>query len=352
MNRIVWMALLGAWPGIAAAQSSVTLYGQIGGGVRWTNGMQGGSAVGFNTNLISGNDFGIRGREDLGGGIKALFVLDGAFSSGTGALKTSGTLFSQAAYVGVTGGFGRVTFGRQFNAATDFGIVVDPLGGRGQSLAVEPGVLWSGNPFTLDSRFNNTIKAIGELGGLRVAASYSPGGVAGNTRAGTNYSAAAMYQYQTVLGGASYAKTYSADATQYAQTWMAGGTWQIGAGRLYASYSALDVAGANAGRPHRRDKIPSAGVVYQATPFLQLTAGMYADIGSNLGNQRGADGHKLTTYAVVEYFLSKRTEIYAEFDRNGVSGAYRTDPANIAAIGLRPSGSGVTGASIGLMTKF
>ncbi|OXI19095.1 porin [Burkholderia sp. AU15512] len=352
MRTFAWVALLGALPGIGMAQSSVTLYGQIGGGIRWTNGMQGGSAVGYNNNLIAGNDFGIRGREDLGGGFKALFVLDGSFSSGTGALKTSGTLFSQAAYVGVTGGFGRLTFGRQFNAATDFGIVVDPAGGRGQSLAIEPGVLWSGNPFTLDSRFNNTVKYIGELGGLRVAASYSPGGVAGNTRAGTNFSAAAMYQYQTVLGGASYAKTYSADATQYAQTWMAGGTWQIGAGRLYASYSALDVSSANANRPHRRDKIPALGVVYQATPFLQFTAGMYDDIGSNLGNRRDADGHKLTTYAVVEYFLSKRTEIYAEFDRNGFSGAYRTDPTNIAAIGLRSGGSGMTGASIGLMTKF
>lgn len=352
MRKFAWMALLGALPGISVAQSSVTLYGQIGGGIRWTNGMQGGSAVGFNNNMISGNDFGIRGKEDLGGGFKALFVLDGAFSSGTGAVKTAGTLFSQAAYVGVTGGFGRLTFGRQFNAATDFGIVVDPAGGRGQSLAIEPGVLWVGNPFTLDSRFNNTIKYIGELGGLRLAASYSPGGVAGNTRAGTNFSAAAMYQYQTVLGGASYAKTYSADASQSAQTWMAGGTWQIGAGRLYASYSALDISSANPSRPHRRDRIPSVGAVYQATPFLQFTAGVYDDIGRNLGNRRDADGHKLTTYAVVEYFLSKRTEIYAEFDRNGFSGAYRTDPTNIAAIGLRPGGSGTTGVSIGLMTKF
>ncbi|MDI9654010.1 porin, partial [Burkholderia cenocepacia] len=57
-------------------QSSVTLFGRIGGGVRWVNGLPPGSQVGFNNNIIAGNEFGIRGREDLGNGLKALFVPD------------------------------------------------------------------------------------------------------------------------------------------------------------------------------------------------------------------------------------------------------------------------------------
>ncbi|WP_241301333.1 porin [Burkholderia stabilis] len=352
MRITLWIAALGVLPGVVCAQSGVTLYGQIGGGVRWTNGVQGGSSVGYNNNVISGNDFAIRGKEDLGGGFTALFVLDSAFSSGSGTLKTAGTLFSQAAYVGLAGDFGRLTFGRQFSAAVDFGIQIDPEGGRAQTLALEPGVVWSANYFQLDSRFNNTIKYLGTFGGLRVAASYSPGGIAGNSRAGTNYSAAAMYTYQAVSGGGAYSKTYSPDGTQSAQTWMVGGTGQIGAARIYAGYAALDVASATTARPHRRDRIPFTGITYLATPFLQFTAAVYDDSGSNLGYVRGADGHKVTSFAVVEYFLSKRTEIYAEVDRNGFSGAYKTDPANIAAIGLRPGGSGVTGASIGLMTRF
>ncbi|WP_241332718.1 porin, partial [Burkholderia cenocepacia] len=156
MRKVMVAALIGALSGAAHAQSSVTLFGRIGGGVRWVNGLSGGSQVGFNNNIIAGNGFGLRGKEDLGGGLKALFVLDGAFNSGTGAVKTAGTLFSQAAYIGLSGDFGRVTLGRQFNAAEDLGIALDPLGGRGQSLAVEPGVLFDGNFFTLDSRFNNT----------------------------------------------------------------------------------------------------------------------------------------------------------------------------------------------------
>ncbi|MBN3791767.1 porin [Burkholderia sp. Ac-20353] len=352
MKKVVVAALIGALTGAAHAQSSVTLFGRIGGGVRWVNGMVGGSQVGFNNNIISGNEFGIRGNEDLGGGMKALFVLDGAFNSGTGALKTAGTLFSQAAYVGVSGAFGRITLGRQFNAAEDLGIALDPLGGRGQSLAVEPGVLFDGNFFTLDSRFNNTIKYVGQAGGLRYGASYSPGGVAGNTRAGTNFSAAAMYAFLNVLGGASYAKTYSADGTQSAQTIQAGGTLQLGRARFYLSYASLVVDARKGGAPTRRDDIPSFGVVVQATPFVQVTAAGFYDKARDLGNVTGADGHKLTTYAAVQYFLSKRTELYVEVDRNGVTGAYMRDPATLAALGIRPGASATTGVSLGLMTRF
>ncbi|UEP25812.1 porin [Burkholderia ambifaria] len=352
MRKVAVAVLLGALAGAAQAQSSVTLFGRIGGGVRWVNGLTGGSQVGFNNNMLSGNDFGLHGKEDLGGGLTALFVLDGAFNSGTGALKTAGTLFSQAAYVGLSGNFGRVTFGRQFNAAEDLGIALDPLGGRGQSLAVEPGVQFDGNFFTLDSRFNNTVKYLGQAGGLRFGASYSPGGVAGNTRAGTNFSAAAMYSFLNVLGGVSYAKTYSPDGTQSAQTIQGGGTLQLGRARFYASYAALAVKAAKAGAPTRRDDIPSLGVVVQATPFVQLTAAGFYDIARNLGNVSGAGGHKLTTYAAAEYFLSKRTELYVEVDRNGVTGAYMRDPATLAALGLRRGASATTGVSVGLMTRF
>ncbi|WP_323123533.1 porin [Burkholderia alba] len=352
MRKVTAAAMIGALAGAAHAQSSVTLFGQTGGGVRWVNGLTGGSQVGFNNNIIAGNDFGIRGKEDLGGGLKALFVLSGAFYSGTGAAKTAGTLFSQAAYVGLTGDFGRITFGRQFNAAEDLGIALDPLGGRGQSLSVEPGVLYDGNPFTLDSRFNNTIKYLGQVGGLRFGANYSPGGVAGSSHAGTNYSVAAMYTFADLMGGVSYAKTYSPDGSQSAQTIQTGGTLQLGRARFYLSYASLNVTANKAGAPSRRDDIPSFGVVVQPVSSVQLSAAAFYDRARNLGNVRDADGHKLTIYAIAEYFLSKRTEVYVEVDRNGMTGAYMRDPATIAALNLRRGASATTGVSIGLMTKF
>jgi outer membrane protein OmpU len=347
------LLIAGVLPVASHAQSSVTLYGAIGGGVRWTNGLKGGSAVGFNNNIIAPNEFGFFGKEDLGGNVRVIFRLEGAFNSGTGALKTSGTIFSQAAFVGlVSDDYGRLTLGRQLNANEDFAIQIDPILGSGQSLAIEPGVVFDANYFTLDSRFNNTIKYMGAAGGLRFGASYSPGGVAGNTRAGTNFSGAVMYQWGIALAGFSYQKTWNAAATQWAQTFQTGGSLQLGPARLYLSYADLGVSAVSDTAPKRRDHIPGGGIVWLPTLSLQFTAAFYDDIASHLGNAPSASGHKVTTYAVAQYFLSKQTEVYAEVDYNGFSGAYRFDPSNIAALGIASGTRSTTGVSVGLMTRF
>ncbi|MPV55952.1 porin [Burkholderia sp. HI2761] len=351
MKKALSAILLAVLPGLAQAQSSVTLFGTLGGGIRWVNGVKGGGQAGFDDNSVAGNLYGLKGREDLGGGIKAIFALAGQFSIGTGTLQPAAALFGQTAYVGVSGPFGRVTLGRQFNASGDLGVLLDPAGGLGP-FATEPGVLFLGNYFTVDPRFNNTIKYLGEAGGLRFSASYSPGGVAGNQRAGTNFSAAGLYQYQGATVGVSYGKTYSPDGTQAAQTIMAGGMLQLGPVRVQVANASFDVTAKHAGGATRRDNLSLVGLIWQMTPSLQLTGALYDDIGRNLGNVPGANGHKITSYLIAEYFLSKRTEIYAEVDRNGFTGAYKRDPVNLAGLNLRPGASATTGVSVGLMTRF
>lgn len=344
---------LAAMAGGAHAQSSVTLFGTIGGGLRWTTGAKGGEQLAFDNNTISFNSFGLNGVEDLGQGLKAIFTLQSGFVTGTGGLvQSSGQLFSQGAFVGLAGEFGRITLGRQLSAGEYVGVVLDPSYARGSSLSTVPEVVWGGNFFTLDSRFNNTVKYSGKAGALSFQASYSLGGVAGNTRAGSNLSVGTTYRYQTLLAGAAYQKTWNASASQWAQSVLGGVAWQLGPARLFLNYSMLSVTAASSVEPERRDKIPAGGIIYQVTPFLQLTAATYYDMASNLGNVQGADGRKLTSYAIAEYFLSKRTELYMEFDQNGFSGAYKSDPTNVAVFNLRPDGRAVTGVSIGMVTQF
>ncbi|KDB07363.1 hypothetical protein LIG30_3272 [Burkholderia sp. lig30] len=351
--KIVLTTVAAMMAGGAQAQSSVTLFGSVGGGVRWVDGLKGGHQVAFDSNIISGNSFGLKGTEDLGQGLKAIFTLQSGFVTGTGGLASaSGPLFSKAAYVGLATDAWRVTLGRQLSAAEDVGVALDPDAAQGSSMAIVPGVVWAGNFFTLDSRFNNMVKVVGKAGGLTLRGSYSVGGVAGNTRAGSTLAFGSTYQYQTLLVGAAYQKTYNATASQWAQTAIGGAAWQLGPARMYLSYSALWVTAATSGGLERRDDIPAVGLVYRATPFLQLSTATYYDIGKNLKYKRGSDGRKLTTYAMVEYFLSKRTELYLEYDRNGFSGAYKTDPANVSALNLRPDGRAVTGVSIGMITQF
>ncbi|KVW77456.1 porin [Burkholderia cepacia] len=346
MKKALAVAILSIFSGAANAQSSVTMMGYVGGGVRWVNGVKGGTNVSFDNNIIAGSKVGIRGSEDLGGNTRAIFELQSAFSSGTGALLLT------ESYMGLAGSFGQITLGRQLSAFEDMAIVLDPSYARGISLAIVPAAVYGANIFTLDTRYNNSVKYRNKVGGLTLSGSYSFGGVAGNTRAGSSYSTAALYQYQTLLAGVGYQKTYNADATQSAAVLEAGGAWQLGPARLYLSYSDFSVSGASVRTSRRHDKIPAGGIVYQMTPQFQITAAVYADMARNLSNVSGANGHKITTYAIAEYFLSKRTELYAEFDYNGFTGAYKTDPVNIVALNMRSGASSMTGVSVGIMTRF
>ncbi len=115
----------------AHAQSSVTLYGLIDAGVAYTNNVEKGGTRGplfqATSGEINGSRFGLRGSEDLGGGLRAIFVLENGFSVTNGKLAQDNRLFGRQAYVGLSSNqFGTVTLGRQYDALVDF---VAPLSG-------------------------------------------------------------------------------------------------------------------------------------------------------------------------------------------------------------------------------
>ncbi|WP_083566865.1 porin [Pandoraea thiooxydans] len=104
---------LGA-PLAAQAQSSVTLYGLIDAGIDYTTNVAGNSQTSLDTGILSPNLFGMRGSEDLGGGLHAKFVLEGQFNAGNGALI--GNEFGRQAYIGLTDAkWGSVTLGNQYD---------------------------------------------------------------------------------------------------------------------------------------------------------------------------------------------------------------------------------------------
>ncbi|CAN7789256.1 porin [Caballeronia sp. LjRoot34] len=350
MKKLLWIMAFAGIPMVASAQSSVTLYGVVGDGIKWVNNTKGGSTV-KSTATRTPDRFGIVGAEDLGGGVTAIFRLENGFNVSNGAM-TGNLLFYRAAYAGLDSKYGRLTLGRQFTALEDLSISLDPDGVAGADASTTPEALTVGNVFTGDTRFNNVIKYIYAFNGAKLDASYSPGGVAGNQRAGSNYAIQLSAQRGPLLGGIGYQRTYNADATQMAQNFQAGATLQLGQARLYLNYLELLISGSKKLPAERRDSIPQGGVVYQITPSLSLTAAFYYDIARNLGNINGAGGHKTTAYLIGDYFISKRTEVYVEVDRNSFSGAYKADPENVAAFNLNPGSQATLAASVGLVTHF
>ena len=79
----------------ASAQSSVTLYGLIDSGITYTNNVGGSGRVALASGNISGSRFGLRGTEDLGGGLKAVFVIENGFNVNNGTLGQGGRMFGQ-----------------------------------------------------------------------------------------------------------------------------------------------------------------------------------------------------------------------------------------------------------------
>ena len=113
-KSLIALAVLAA-SGAAMAQSSVTLYGVVDAGVTYINGKDNWSGVTSGNNLTS--RLGFRGTEDLGGGLKANFVLEGGFNLDAGDGNSSGAAgtgfeFKRQSTVGLAGNFGEVRLGR------------------------------------------------------------------------------------------------------------------------------------------------------------------------------------------------------------------------------------------------
>ncbi|REG49574.1 putative porin [Paraburkholderia sp. BL6669N2] len=145
----------------AQAQTSVTLYGLIDAGLMYTNNVSKGGSQGALIQATSGNingsRFGLRGAEDLGGGLKAIFVLENGFNVQNGRLGQDGRMFGRQAYVGLgSTQFGTVTLGRQYDSLVDF---VAPLSGTAGTF----GDTGFAHPFDNDNlnhsvRMNNAVK--------------------------------------------------------------------------------------------------------------------------------------------------------------------------------------------------
>src|SRR5437762_2042426 len=177
--------LLAASPLLASAQSSVTLYGVIDTGVEYVSnvGANGHGLVRMpNLTATVPSRWGIRGSEDLGGGLKSIFVLESGFSPDSGSSNQGGRLFGRQALVGLTNQYGQLSFGRQYTMLFWATLDSDILG---------PNVYGSGSldSYLPNTRADNAVSYKGTFGGFTVGATYSFGRDtvnAGPSPAGTN----------------------------------------------------------------------------------------------------------------------------------------------------------------------
>jgi predicted porin len=102
------------------AQSTVTLYGVIDEGINYTNNTGGHNNFEMESGYAYGSRWGLKGAEDLGGGLKSIFTLENGFDLNTGRANQGGRMFGRQALVGISSNYGTVTMGRQYDSMVDY----------------------------------------------------------------------------------------------------------------------------------------------------------------------------------------------------------------------------------------
>lgn len=369
-KSLLAVAVAAALPTFAQAQSSVTLYGIIDASVEYSNSdanslsSTGGlvtspeSLIRVNSGLQSGSRFGVRGVESLGGGLRAIFTLEHGFGIDTG--NTAGGLFNNGngqfwnrqAFVGLEGGWGSLTAGRQYTplfwalfpadfAAYGFYNNWAGLTGTGFSPVTPQGAVRIDNSLAYKSP---------TIGGLTVYAMYGFGEQVTNSITGNS---------ANTQGGKS------------GDMWGLAAGWQMGGLYLSAGYHSFDTGLAPAlvnNSPVGVKSVMAASATYSFASFGLSAAYAKHDYNNNgevkfimgsafvnLGPGRlivdalmmdpsftGLRNDSAIQWGVAYSMpLSKRTNAYVAFGLNDISGLQATtattliDGAMRASVGVR-----------------
>jgi len=356
----------------AFAQSSVTLYGLADVAVRFATNQSSSSGPAnrlyMTDGATTGSRWGLKGAEDLGGGSSAIFLLESGYSLTNGASGQQGQLFGRQAYVGLSNSsYGTVKFGRQYGTAFNFLVNFDPV------------TIGNVNPddwesFLLGIRYDNTVEYSNNFGPVYVEMQRSFGDQAGGVSEGSTTALDAIYSNgglkvgflgqqskdakgNTLLGaslGGAYTFGNALFDTYYIQAHRdAGFTVSANNSGLPLANTSLisnvnTAAGSGTQTAARTDHLLLVGGTYLATPFIKLTLGALYDWTTNVAP--GKNGETGSVYAMADYLLSKRTDVYLETDYSHLSGAAVTDPNS--PIGTFAGKSSSVGLMAGLRTRF
>ncbi|MRX07414.1 porin [Pseudoduganella sp. FT25W] len=320
--------------GSAQAQSNVQVYGLLDVGMETaTNQTPTGGSM---TRVISGgmntSRWGLRGSEDLGGGLKAVFNLEGGILMDTGA--QDGALFKRQANVGLEGAFGRVVVGRSFTTVYDTVIGFDPMGFAPFYSWATSGPATGPSKYGFTTQYDNIIKYAGTFGDWRIGANYA----AGEQTTGAQDSAKTGFSTVYKIGGANLMATWErnngntlpATGNRDKNTvWHVGGSYETGPVKLWAVLRDYKLVAGKALTTDVDATTTWAGIAYKTGGATTLTGAVYHVNVKNVA--AGKDSDPTMYVARYRYALSKRTDLhvtaaYAKAKNGQLTGLSRDDP--------------------------
>ncbi len=355
-RSLIGAAVLAATAGAAQAQN-VTLFGRLDVGLQFTNKVNaaGDSLSEVKNGGILPSIWGMRGSEDLGSGLKAVFNLESDFSGDTGGSRGLGSIsgaFGRQANVGLSGGFGTVLLGRQYSPAILAELGTDPRGYKESysmllpyALTQAPAGNATGPNNGLGIFTSNLVSYSNAFGPVNLGVAYGFGEVAGDNSAGRTVSLGVSYNgpvvvsfsYQTIRGlGAT-----SGDETKRVGV---GAAVPLGDFTIKGLFARADYD-FGSGAPTAKTDSFGVGADWRWSPANSATVALYQ--GKNKGV---ADG---TTRSIVlsnDHSLSKRTVLYGQFvhvDRDINAG-----PETSIAAGGTPAGQKASIIGVGIKHDF
>ncbi|WP_323122912.1 porin [Burkholderia alba] len=386
MNRsalpLVALALAGSASGVRA-QSSVTLYGLLDTSVMYVTkaDASGGNLVSAGSGNLLGNRWGLKGSEDLGGGLKAIVQIEGGFNPNTGRLGQGGRLFGRQSFVGLSSPrFGTLTLGRQYDVLTDATWSIGGVGYFGNAFST-PGDV---DNYNATSRTDKTVKYVSpSFNGLTLSGMYALGGVAGSTGSGQTWGAAAAYKNGGLsVGGGYLFMTNTNPAATLRTGWSGTSDGTFGGSAInggYASAKSISIARAtvnydagamiygayysnarytpdaySAFRSTQRYDTGGALLGYRPSPVVLLGLS-YAY--TKASGDTSASYHQVALGS--DYFLSKRTDLYlvgawqrANGTQRTANGGLQAARASIGSFGFAGGGTNQLLVSAGMRHRF
>jgi predicted porin len=322
---------------LAHAQTQVTVYGvldeyiQVGKGAGTTTKVESGGQ--------SGSRLGFKGQEELGGGLKSIFLMEHGVAADTGGVTQGGVFWGRQIYVGLASTqFGSVTLGRQYNlvfTAVDFS---DPFS-TGLGSLYSSGII-SG---VGGSRLNNSaIYQSPNIGPVVITLQ----GALGEGTTGKQYGADIKYVGGPLTLGGTYTKKDSFGAQTDASSGLLSATYDFGFLKLMGEVQEVKNLTQALNVNDDRTEYALGAQIPFGPHLVSLVAGQ--------GKFKDVANSKATEVSLgYQYTLSKRTNLYvvASNIKNGngtaltANGATGSGPVTV-------NGQDVRAAQFGIRHRF
>ncbi len=359
-KSLLALAALTAFAGVASAQSSVTLFGIVDVSLRNVK-ESSGSLKSLSTDGAGSSRLGFRGVEDIGGGLRASFWLEGALAADTG--NATGQTWQRRSTVSLTGGFGEIRLGRDYTPDFWNHTVFDPFGTNGVGSSTNLFGTFAGGAAPLGVtgtaaaaypvagtivRANNTLGYFlpGGMGGVYGQVQLAAGeGAVGNKHLGFRFGySAGPLNVAVAYGKTGVAESPTVDWTRF----NVGGSYNMGFATLMGQYIKADVSGGFADGREVTNLVLGANVPMGAGVFK--VSYVKSDGDGKTAVEKTTDATQIALG--YQYSLSKRTLVYGHYARvsNKAGANYTASGSGPAA--AHAGGKGSTGYEFGINHSF